>query len=162
MAISKNPVVDELKTRIAFQDETPPRAAEPVERINQIIEMQGNIPTPEQILALPLEKQLGALQTRELLLKMVQEEMRKAEDRNFRIAGIKSWKQKIAEDEARQRRCAHLKENGSTALAGQRGMDGKINLICQFCMLLFTGTEIPPHLMPKASEIGGFSGTGNN
>jgi len=156
---AKNPVIDEIRSRVDSGSDPFP-APSPPERINQILTMQGNVPTLDQIMQLPPDKQLAMLQTRKMLMELIQEETNKAADKNFRLTAIQSWKKKIAEDDARQRRCAHLKENGTTALAGQRDMDNNLHLVCQFCMKLFTGSEIPPHLMPKASEIGGFAGAG--
>lgn len=54
-----------------------------------------------------------------------------------------------------QANCHHLKQNGESALAGQRVHTGNTVLTCQICGKIFRDNEVPPHLRVPADAIGG-------
>lgn len=59
--------------------------------------------------------------------------------------------------EAFKNSCPHTKQNGTTALGGQRLSNGNILLICQHCQKTWEGEqvdELPSRLAPDASFIG--------
>lgn len=59
-----------------------------------------------------------------------------------------------------QANCPHLKENGKTAVGGQRDSRREHHWICQSCMKEWTGINpltggLPMHLRPDPSTVGG-------
>lgn len=55
-----------------------------------------------------------------------------------------------------QERCTHLKQNGESALAGQRDHAGRPFLVCQVCGKLFGPDQpIPYQLRVPAEALGG-------
>lgn len=87
--------------------------------------------------------------------KELEEDERKEEElRRLKESQIEYTKQAMAQKEAMQNACPHIKENGRPRLGGQRLSSGEIVFICQNCHKTWTNSP-PPHLMVSLEAIGG-------
>lgn len=86
-------------------------------------------------------------------------------EHDARIAKRKSEAERHAKEQERERlireafknACSHTKQNGKSALGGQRLSNGDLLLLCQRCQKTWQGAEvdqIPPQLAPNGDHIG--------
>lgn len=102
-----------------------------------------------------LEQQL-ALQEEALAVQA----QKKAEGQALRYSTVQQLEKGKAQRAAAQAACFHLKENGKTAVVGQRDSHRTYHWLCQACQKEFTGNDpatggLPMHLRPDPSTVGG-------
>ncbi len=102
-----------------------------------------------------LEQQL-ALQEEALAVQA----QKKAEGQSLRLSTVQQLQKGKAQRAAAQSACFHLKENGKTAVVGQRDSHRTYHWLCQACQKEFTGNDpatggLPMHLRPDPSTVGG-------
>lgn len=104
----------------------------------------------EELAALKLELEIAKLQ-REELGRLEQEEMARKGREIGSQALLKQWEQ----EKLVRSQCPHLKQNGQSALAGQRDHHNHYHFICAFCAEEWTDNEVPLHLRIPLERIGG-------
>lgn len=102
-----------------------------------------------------LEQQL-ALQEEALAVQA----QKKAEGQALRLSTVQQLEKGKAQRAAAQAACFHLKENGKTAVVGQRDSKRVYHWLCQACQKEFTGIDpstggLPLHLRPDPTTVGG-------
>jgi len=102
-----------------------------------------------------LEQQL-ALQEEALAVQA----QKKAEGQALRYSTVQQLEKGKQQRAAAQAACFHLKENGKTAVVGQRDSHRTYHWLCQACQKEFTGNDpatgcLPKHLRPDPSTLGG-------
>jgi len=85
---------------------------------------------------------------------------KKAEGQALRKSTVAQLEIGKAGRKAAQDACMHLKENGKTAVVGQRDSKRIYHWLCQNCQKEFTGIDpmnggLPMHLRPDPSTVGG-------
>lgn len=100
------------------------------------------------------------LQTQQLELQESQERLeakqrREAETKAIREANIAVIKRQSANNQYKQENCAHLKEDGTPAIGGQRDHQNRAHYICFVCFRHFIGSELPAHLRNFRHVYGG-------
>jgi hypothetical protein len=99
------------------------------------------------------------LETKKLLEEAFKAEAAKEEQIKRQIESLAAIEREIQEKMEAQENCAHIKEDGKPALAGQRAHDGQPVLICLNCNKEFRGwNSIPRGMMIKSEHIGGIQG----
>lgn len=110
---------------------------------------------PQELNKEDLEKAILSLQ----LERMLEEEAKRQENirrqMEIRRMSLEALRQAEAQRLAFQEACEHLKQNGESALAGQRDGMGRVILLCQICGKIMDNPTVPPHLRIPAEAIGG-------
>ena len=123
---------------------------------NQPNDTRFKTPTPIELSANDIEEKLKLIQLKRAMREEAAIEEEIDNLAKSREAGIVAIRQKMEGEKQKQAGCSHLKENGSTQLAGQKDHSGIIHLICQSCQKHFAGNQIPPSLFPnREGAIGG-------
>ena len=102
-----------------------------------------------------LEKAILVIQLEDLLTKKQAAEEAVRRQNEIRRMSLEALKQAEAQRVAFQESCHHVKQNGESALAGQRDGLGRTILVCQICGKLMDTSVVPPHLRIPAEAIGG-------
>lgn len=125
---------------------------------------------PPQVKSLEELQRLKAELEVEVLLKQrdsLNRESKKAEEADAEIAErerarremqastIAGLRRKQEQDRYAQDTCPHKKENGKTAVVGQRDGQNHYHWICQNCTRPWTDNELPFHLRPDTEVVGG-------
>lgn len=107
----------------------------------------------QQLLATMLQTQ--QLELEESKERLAVKQQREAETAAIRKANIEAVKRSAANLSNQQANCAHLKEDGTPAIGGQRDHQHRAHYICLVCFKHFLGSELPPHLRNFRHAYGG-------
>ena len=119
----------------------------------------------DELLELQKRRELLQIQQLESQLRKDAAEQQKIDDaKNRELAlrreNLKGLEKRRAEKKMAQDMCSHLKENGKTAVMGQRDSKQVHHWICQQCLREFTGNDpskggLPYSLQPDPMKVGG-------
>lgn len=102
-----------------------------------------------------IQRQNAQLELEERLLRRKQRQEIETQEIASRKQGAIAQEQRRQVELATQSNCHHLKPNGASAIAGQRGHNHVPIYICQYCSKVWNGNELPGHLTVPPERIGG-------
>lgn len=111
--------------------------------------------TPPNVELDPIQRQLQMLLLKRLQKEDEEEEAKKESARRLQLEGAKAMVNRAKADEDAQKYCSHRKENGQSAIVGQRDHQHHTHYLCLHCNKHWLDRELPDDLMPKGEHIGG-------
>lgn len=103
----------------------------------------------------PIQQQLQRLLLKRLQQEDEEDTAKRESARRLQLEGAKAMVARAKAEEEAQNYCSHRKENGQSAVVGQRDHQHHTHYLCLHCNKHWIDRELPDDLMPKGEHIGG-------